>query len=116
MNYSVIIRKIINVIIITATKIIITITVYQFTVKVTCCTLDITFNSQLICSIFDRYFGPTATFGGNSGKLNVEQWRCVYTLRGHTGGEPVSTSAGLYSIHNSRIIIILECMEMMLLI
>jgi len=32
-----------------------------------------------------RYLGPTATFGGNSGKLNVEQWRCVYTLRGHTG-------------------------------
>lgn len=32
-----------------------------------------------------RYLAPTAAFGGNSGKLNVEQWRCVYTLRGHTG-------------------------------
>ncbi|XP_068748339.1 protein HIRA-like [Montipora capricornis] len=32
-----------------------------------------------------RYLAPTAAFGGNSGKLNIEQWRCVYTLRGHTG-------------------------------
>lgn len=36
---------------------------------------------------FARYLAPTAAFGGNSGKLNVEQWRCVYTLRGHTGGK-----------------------------
>jgi len=32
-----------------------------------------------------RYLGPTAAFGGNSGKLSVEQWRCVHTLRGHSG-------------------------------
>ncbi|KAM7452000.1 hypothetical protein ABFA07_000600 [Porites harrisoni] len=32
-----------------------------------------------------RYFVPSTTFGGNSGKLNVEQWRCVHTLRGHIG-------------------------------
>lgn len=41
--------------------------------------------------ILGRYLGPTGTFGGNSGKLNIEQWRCVHTLRGHSGGESDST-------------------------
>ena len=31
--------------------------------------------------------GAAAVFGGNNSKLNVEQWRCVNTLRGHSGGE-----------------------------
>ena len=33
--------------------------------------------------------GAAAVFGGNNSKLNVEQWRCVNTLRGHSGGEPL---------------------------
>ena len=31
--------------------------------------------------------GAAAVFGGNNSKLNVEQWRCGNTLRGHSGGE-----------------------------
>ena len=34
-----------------------------------------------------RIMGAAAVFGGNNSKLNVEQWRCVNTLRGHSGGE-----------------------------
>ncbi|RMX49932.1 hypothetical protein pdam_00018431 [Pocillopora damicornis] len=32
-----------------------------------------------------RIMGAAAVFGGNNSKLNVEQWRCVNTLRGHSG-------------------------------
>jgi len=33
-----------------------------------------------------RYTTPMTTFGTGGGKLNIEQWRCVHTLRQHDGG------------------------------
>ena len=33
--------------------------------------------------VFPRYLGISSSFGSNA--VNVEQWRCVHILRGHTG-------------------------------
>ena len=36
-------------------------------------------------SIF-RGYGSSTVFGSSGTVVNIEQWRCVHVLRGHTGG------------------------------
>ena len=40
-----------------------------------------------LLSIVFRYSVPSTIFGSGGSKMNIEQWRCVHTLRGHSGGE-----------------------------
>ncbi|XP_014676295.1 PREDICTED: protein HIRA-like [Priapulus caudatus] len=59
---------------------------------------------------FSKYGGSSSAFGTGGKVENVEQWRCVYTLRGHSGDvldlawSPQDTWVATCSVDNSVVI------------